>query len=191
MERQAYPFGRLLTFQRKNVANMPQWLLAARCEIVASNLRKIEKGETQPGVMLAVRLLAATGADVGECFRQLAEEMGLLALNDSQTGQAQGPIPDELLQRIEHIHDTMSSVPCPFGPLLKEVRVFYGVSQKIVAEKAEYHLRNMLEVEKGEREPGVMTALAMVAATGGDVGRLMKQLAEPALTKKTSLCKPK
>lgn len=143
MERQAYPFGRLLTFQRKNVANMPQWLLAARCEIVASNLRKIEKSETQPGVMLAVRLLAATGADVGECFKQLAEEVGLLALNDSQTGQAQESMPDELLHRIELIHDAMRSVPCPFGPLLKEVRVFYGVSQKIVAGKAGYHLQHI------------------------------------------------
>ena len=118
--------------------------------------------------MLAVRLLAATGADVGECFKQLAEEVGLLALNDSQTGQAQESMPDELLHRIELIHDAMRSVPCPFGPLLKEVRVFYGVSQKIVAGKAGYHLRNMLEVEKGEREPGVMTALAMVVATGCD-----------------------
>lgn len=176
MEKQAYPFGRLLTFQRKNVANMPQWLLAARCEIVASNLRKIEKGETQPGVMLAVRLLAATGADVGEYFRQLAEEEGLLALGDSQTGQAQEQMPCELFQRIEQIHKTMRSVPCPFGPLLKEVRVFYGVSQKNVAEKAGYHLRNMLEVEKGEREPGVMTALAMVAATGCDVGMFFERL---------------
>lgn len=169
MEKQAYPFGRLLTSQRKNVANMPQWLLAARCEIVASNLRRIENGETQPGVMLAVRLLAATGADVGECFRQLAEEEGLLALANTQEGLPQKQMPDELLHRIEQIHETMRTVPCPFGPLLKEVRVFYGVSQKTVAEKAGYHLRNMLEVEKGEREPGVMTALAMVTATGGDV----------------------
>lgn len=105
---------------REDVAKMSQWCFAARCEIPAPNLRKIEKGETQPGVMLAVRLLAATEADVGECFRQLAEEEGLIALADAQTKGNREHLPAELLQRIEQIHETMRSVLCPFGPLLKE-----------------------------------------------------------------------
>lgn len=169
MEKHFSSFGNLLASMRKNVAKMPQWRFAAKCEIAAPNLRKIEKGETQPGVMLAVRLLAATGADVGECFRQLAEEEELLALANGVSKLS----PEEaakLDSRLKELTETTNTVPCPFGLLFREVRTAYGISQKTVAEKANYNLRNMLEVENGRREPGVMTALAMVCATGCDVG---------------------
>ena len=147
--------------------DMPQWLLAAKCEIVATNLRKIELGQTQPGVMLAIRLLHAVGVDVGESLFRLAKQEQLIS--DGYPAKIPFKFTDE------NILAGQSDL-CPFGPLYKEVRLCTETSQKNAAEFAKYNLRNMLEVEAGRREPGVMTALSLVCATGCDISIFFDEL---------------
>jgi DNA-binding XRE family transcriptional regulator len=160
---------------------MPQWLLAARCEVVASNLRKIEKGVTQPGVMLAVRIIAALETNVGDVFRELAMKVGYISPEEqsiSRNDEAQIRINQEIIKTNFCGEDDS----CVFGPFLKSVRVKFNVSQQAIARFAKYHIRNILEVESGRREPGAMTALALVCATGCDVAWFFNQLAKLAYT---------
>lgn len=152
---------------------MPQWLLAARCEVVAANLRKIEKGVTQPSITLAVRLLMATGADVGSCMTVLAyDAFSTVAAPDKPllVTSCNKDVDDSFRSALVQCHEETCFTKHVFGRFLKEARTFYGVSQKKLAESANYHLRNMLEVESGRRDPSVMTALAMVFYTGCNVG---------------------
>lgn len=79
------------------------------------------------------------------------------------------------------------SVSCPFGALLRESRLAHGKSQKVVAESAGYTLRNLINVEKGTQEPGIMLALRLVIASGGApkefFQRLQKVMREHAARK--------
>ena len=64
-----------------------------------------------------------------------------------------------------------------FGPLLAQARLAVGMSQTAMAKSAGYNnLRNVNAVEKGQQEPGVMSALALVAATGVDIREFFDQL---------------
>ena len=148
-----------------------------RAEFNVTNLRKIEKGKVQPGVMLAVRLVAATGANVGEFFQKLAETEGMLLAPDKSSRSDTPSLQNQVDKGIQHDFG-LASVKCVFGPLFKETRVRYQVTQKLVAEKAQYNLRNILAVESGKQEPGVMTALAMVCAVGADIKAFFTQLRE-------------
>ena len=156
-----------MTDLRKQHPEMPQWLLAAKCEIVPANLRKIEKGVTQPGVMLAINLLRTLGENVGEVFAEIASKEGLLIAIGGESKDTIHTVEDLNSQSV--FTEQSEGSLCPFGPLFHAVRTMMNVSQQKVASYANYHPRNILEVEKGKREPGVMTALALVCATGCDV----------------------
>ena len=143
------------------------------CRVVPANLRKIERGETQPGIILAIRLVQALGEPVGLFFRNLAEQAGLPLFISQDGAEKNLRFPDGAYPDRE-----LSNPRALFGIWLKEARLAYGVSQRALAEKADYHLRNMLEVEAGRREPGVMTALSMVCATGCDIICFFDTLAE-------------
>ena len=160
-------FGQYIIALREN-AGLSQWQLSVLTEFNVTNLRKIEKGKTQPGVMLAVRLVAATGADVGEFFQYLAESEGLLQTLDGSPRSGSVLVQTPGGRKMPPGSDPASAKGI-FGQLFKEARVRSQVTQKVVAEKAQYNLRNLLEVEKEEQEPGVMTALAMVCAVGVDI----------------------
>lgn len=124
----------------------------------------------QPGVSMAIRLVAASGADVGNFFQKLAEDNALLTLPDVPGSRGMTCSESDF---IKGIHLPIEKLPkgtrSVFGAMFKEIRLHYGVTQKIVAEKAQYNLRNILNVESGNQEPGIMTALALVCATGMNV----------------------
>ena len=63
-----------------------------------------------------------------------------------------------------------------FAPLLAQARLAVGMSQTAMAKSAGYNLRNVNAVEKGQQEPGVTSALALVAATGVDIRDFFDQL---------------
>ena len=181
MEKKLCPFGAYLTDLRKQHSEMPQWLLAAKCEIVPANLRKIEKGVTQPGVMLAIRIVRTLGEDVGEVFAEIASKEGLLIAVGKECKGLEQPVKDLDIDSIVREHVTNNDCKCLFGPLFRAVRMKMNVSQQNVAHYADYHQRNILEVEKGKREPGVMTALALVCATGCDVSWFFNSLLKYSL----------
>mgnify|MGYP001136218128 CR=1 FL=1 len=60
--------------------------------------------------------------------------------------------------------------------MFKEVRLHHGVTQKTVAQIAGYNLRNLLNIESGKQEPGIMTALALICATGVSVDNLFDRI---------------
>lgn len=146
--------------------------ILAACNV--TSLRRIEKGLVQPGVSLAVRLVAATGESVGGFFQKLAEDSALLLPGAAACGATCGlecssEIGSENRPGGSSGNGDPPKAKAIFGPLFRKVRERHGVTQKAVAKAAQYNLRNLFNVESGSQEPGVMVALAMVCATGCDV----------------------
>ena len=156
-------FGPTLVERREKVG-MSQSRLSIVGAINATQLRTIEKGASQPGVGTAIRLVAALDDDVGVFFQALATSAGLpCAMQDGIFSSSE-----------RHLQDAWTNIDIPstksiFGPAFKTIRLHYAVTQKTVAEKAQYNLRNLLAVEAGRQDPGIMTALAMVCAVGANV----------------------
>ncbi|WP_165078489.1 MULTISPECIES: helix-turn-helix transcriptional regulator [unclassified Desulfovibrio] len=132
------------------------------------NLQRIEKGEQQPGVNLALRLLAAIGAEPGAFMQKLADEC-LPGLPHSLSPMGHVTISYEMPQ----MKEGQKSL---FGLFLVQARVAAAVSQTAMAKAAGYNLRNINGVESGRQDPGIMTALALVKATGADVGDFFNAL---------------
>ena len=80
------------------------------------------------------------------------------------------------MKSIEFEPFSTEGLRCVFGPLLSQARVQLGVSQREIAELTNYSARNIGKIEKGGQEPGVMTALMMVVATGCDVKAFFDKL---------------
>jgi|GEM_PF-3643100 len=158
---------------------MSQSRLSIAAAINATQLRTIEKGGSQPGVEVAVRLVATLGYSVGKFFQQLAEQGGLPVLPDTPGCKGMVEAENDYIQELHlPLEKSESKARSTFGLMFKEVRLHYGITQKIVAEKARYNLRNLLNVESGSQEPGIMTALAMVCATGADVEVFFEKLCQ-------------
>ncbi len=170
MQKFLCPFGPAFVKLRTDY-QLTQWHISATARYHVTNLSKLEKGMHQPGVMLALRLAIVTGGNVGEFFQQLWKRNVADMLRGRTAPQNAMPPIDMAALRAE-------GVRCPFGPLLLQVRLHNGVSQRSIAELSGYNLRNMGKVEKGQQEPGIMTALEMVAAAGGEVGAFFRILQE-------------
>lgn len=168
------PFGPFIVACRRR-AQVSQWDFAVATNINVTNLRKIEKGRTQPGILTAVFMVSALKLHPGPFFEILSRAgEGLTVLPsalDAILFSTPGPADDELL-RLE----IASGVRCIFGPLLKHVRSKAGVSQRRIAELCDLGLRGILRIESGEREPGVMNALKLVYYTGYSVARFFDSL---------------
>lgn len=159
MQKFICPFGAAFLQARVSKA-LSQWTVATRLNYHLRNIQRIEKGEQQPGIMLALRLVAAVDADVGDFFERLHRET--MGVEQRATIDAGGGF--EMC-----LPDRLPEVKCLFGPLFQTARLYGQVSQTAIAKRAGYSLRNINAVEKGQQEPGVMVALAMVGATGVDV----------------------
>ncbi len=184
-------------------ARMSRGISQSRLGILAAcnvtSLRKIEKGMVQPGVSTAIRLVAATGESVGAFFQKLAEDSALSSLHGTAApgSSCASPHEDDAAERTcdgtlmdrsgrkgragKNVCSVENGDPqkvkALFGPLFRKVRERHGVTQKAVANAAQYNLRNLFNVEAGSQEPGVMVALAMVCATGCDVRWFFSTLA--------------
>lgn len=140
-----------------------------RLQYHTRNIQRIEDGSRQPGVLLALRMVVAVGAEPGEFFETLFEE----SVGEALDGAASS------LKRISVTYQPLGAVEglkSIFGPLLAQARLAVGMSQTAMAKSAGYNLRNVNAVEKGQQEPGVMSALALVAATGVDIREFFDQL---------------
>lgn len=105
-------------------------------------------------------MLNAIEVNAGTILEQLARHEGL-SCGQEEENHANEP---EIIKWTSH--DKLKNIRCPFGILLRECRLAQGKSQKIVAENAGYTLRNLINVEKGMQEPGVMFALKLAIASG-------------------------
>ena len=148
------------------------WNLAIRVPYRQGNLQRIERGITEPRVGLAMRLLMAIGVDTGNFMLNLAINAGLrIDAGETRTRRTEGDGIENLLP--EHRQNAAY-----FGYLLRKTRLIYGQSQKNLAEEAGYTVRNLINVENGRQEPGIMTALKLVCATGCDVAWFFNELTE-------------
>lgn len=162
-----YFFGKLFR-EWRTAADISLWGLALKMSYHIRNLQRIEKGEQQPGVNLALRLLHAIGAEPGAFMQKLSHE--------SQ------PCLPQSLSAIEHV--TVSYIiphiqegqKSLFGLFLVQARVAGTVSQTAMAKAAGYNLRNINGVESGKQDPGIMTALALVRTTGVDIADFFNTL---------------
>ena len=133
------------------------------------NIQRIEGGLRQPGVLLALRMVAAVDADPGDFFETLFEESVGEALDGVLSPAQRVSVTYQPLGAVEGLKSI-------FGPLLAQARLAVGMSQTAMAKSAGYNLRNVNAVEKGQQEPGVMSALALVAATGVDIREFFDHL---------------
>ena len=141
-----------------------------RLQYHTRNIQRIEDGSRQPGVLLALRMVVAVDASPGDFFETLFEE----SVGEAPDGAAGAPP-----QRLSVTYQPLGAVEglkSIFGPLLAQARLAVGMSQTAMAKSAGYNLRNVNAVEKGQQEPGVMSALALVAATGVDIREFFDQL---------------
>lgn len=160
MEKTACLFGASFRREREK-KGLSFWDLVYRAAYYPANIKRIEEGRLQPGIHMAFRLLNAIGAEPGRFMAALACEHA-----------------DRLPQSLSGLNSVVVGYELPllregqkslFGPLLGQARLATAVSQTAMAKATGYNLRNMSVVEKGLQEPGVMTALALVMATGADV----------------------
>lgn len=157
MQKSTCLFGNLFRDWRV-AADISLWGLALKMRYHIRNLQRIEKGEQQPGVNLALRLLNAIGAEPGVFMKNLSDECQA-SLPPSLSPLGLVPISYEIPQ----IKDGPKSL---FGLFLVQARVAGAVSQTAMAKAAGYNLRNINSVEAGKQDPGIMTALALVKTTG-------------------------
>ena len=160
MEKIVCPFGQMFREQRK-AQGISIWTLALRLPYRQGNIQRIERGLHEPRIGLAIRMLSAIEVNAGTVLETLARQERLL---DGEEENVHFLEPDPVEWES---YDRLKAVKCPFGPLLRECRLEYGTSQRIVAETTGYTLRNLINVEKGAQEPGVMLALKLVIASGG------------------------
>lgn len=60
----------------------------------------------------------------------------------------------------------VKGLPTGFADALKRLREAGGISQRELAERAGLHTLGVAKLERGEREPGWSTVLALAAALG-------------------------
>lgn len=164
MEKKHCPFGHVFREQRV-IQGISLWNLALAIPYRQGNIQRIERGLHEPRLGLAMRMLSAIGVDAGLVLEELARAEGLLPGKEEPAGET-GPKPFHA--RMSDSEKSGDTEVHPFGGLLRECRLEHGKSQKLVAESAGYTLRNLINVEKGTQEPGVMLALRLVIASGGD-----------------------
>lgn len=170
-------FGPALAQARKQ-AGIAQSRLGMRVACNPANMKLIEEGVVQPGVVLAVRLVYLTGYGIMAFFDQLAQPVGY----EMASAHANDDDKSALQTMLTRIIDTNGTTPIApkamYGKLLREIRLANGITQMTVAKAANYNLRNILNVETKGQEPGIMTAIALVAATGCPVGIFFEVLSQ-------------
>lgn len=160
------PFGPLFATHRKR-REISLWQLCLRLHYHPRNVQRIENGQQEPRLGLALKMVAALGADMGAFFAELADSAGF--------GE-KGKNTQIVLQNVFDFAE-IQSIPRAFGLLLVEARRQNGYTQQNLADMTAFHLRNMTKIENGLQEPRVMTALHLVAATGCNVAHFFSVLA--------------
>lgn len=148
--------------------NLSQWDIALKIPYHIRNIQRIEQGVSQPGISLAFKLIQALNAQPGEFLSELATKYKAIFPTSIS------PLNQISISYI--LPDTQEIPKSLFGPLLLQARVASCISQTAMAKAAGYNLRNINAVERGKQEPGIITALSLVLATGVDVKEFFNTL---------------
>lgn len=167
MEKLTALFGKEFKLARQAL-KISQWKVVHKTGDYLANIQRIEKGLTQPGVSTAFRLLEALGLLPGDFLANLAAKY-----RDSLPASI-SPLPQtEIFYELPQVSEMSKSL---FGPFLRQARTAACISQTAMAKAASYNLRNINAVEKGTQTPGIMTAMALVLATGVDTREFFNRL---------------
>lgn len=159
MSKALCPFGPL--FRKKREARqISLWQVCLALQYHLRNIQRIEAGQHEPSVELALRMVMAINEAPGDFFCELANQLELLYFA-SPSARDSRLTPEQLL--------LIESNEASFGSLLKYVRLKHGLPQRALVEATGYNLRNLSNVENGRQNPGVITALRLVCASGCDV----------------------
>lgn len=155
-------FGQLIRLERER-KNIPLWKLAATIPFPQSNVNRIELGQTEPRIGLAMRILFALEVQAGDFMLNLAIQMKLLP--DKAVEGDRPELPFLGLENENLCRDTVTPASI-FGLMLKQARIANNKTQSQVAETAGYTTRSLILVEQGKQEPGLVSAMKLVVATG-------------------------
>ena len=117
------PFGPAFRREREQ-RKISQWTVSVRLQYHTRNIQRIEGGLRQPGVLLALRMVAAVDADPGKFFETLCQKIaserydGLLSPTKRVRVTYQPPEATEGLKSL-------------FGPLLVQARQAVGMQLEI------------------------------------------------------------
>lgn len=165
-------FGKLIREEREK-RQIPLWRFASSVPFPQSNIQRIESGKTEPRIGLAVRMVHALGADVGEFMTRLMEVQDFGA-SPNQVDEGNDPQRDMSVLSSENSL-VISGAPAEvFGLLIKEARMARGLTQAKLAEYADCTTRSLIEIEGGRQEPSLTTALRLVWAIGYDAAVFFK-----------------
>ncbi len=151
-------FGAFLREERRR-RGILLWKFAASIPFPQSNIQRMERGNAEPRVGLAVRMVNALGVNVGEFMAAFMLEQGWGA---SPVEQARAHSPDSPQLALS----ASGSPAAIFGFLLKQARLANNLNQMKIAEASGYTVRSLISVEKGRQEPIITNALRLVWATG-------------------------
>lgn len=159
-------FGPLIRLERLK-RGMKLWKFAAAVPFPLSNIQRIESGNTEPRIGVAMNMLAALNVKAGPFMEALAKAQNwpFYGLDDSSLTSKLPELAEELLWERRN---TIQSPKTEFGLFFKKVRLASGLTQTILAERADYTSRSLIAVENGRQEPKVMRALRLVSALGMD-----------------------
>jgi len=154
-------FGAFLREERKR-RGIPLWKFAASIPFPQSNIQRMERGNAEPRVGLAVRMVNGLGANAGEFMTAFILEQGW--------GASPFELPPEYspdtLKMALLAENTSGSPAVIFGSLLKQARLANNLNQTKIAETSGYTVRSLISVEMGRQEPMLTNALRLVWATG-------------------------
>lgn len=143
--------------------NLPLWKFAAAIPFPQSNISRIEQGLTEPRIGLVMQMLNVLDLDTGAFMRNLTSQMELSAAESPAMDRPDLPFSELATEMSDGRAVSPAAI---FGILLKNARVACHKTQLQVAEAADYTTRSLISVEKGRQEPGLTSALRLVAATG-------------------------
>lgn len=164
--RESSLFGVMLRQERLK-RGLKLWKFAAMVPFPLSNIQRIEAGDTEPRIDVAMRMLAALNVKAGHFMRALAAQQDWTAHErpDESILKMMPELAADLLQekRLE-----IQSSKTLFGLYLRKVRLACELTQAALAERANYTVRSLIAVENGRQEPMVIRALRLVSAMGMD-----------------------
>lgn len=159
-------FGAFLREERRR-RGILLWKFAASIPFPQSNIQRMERGNAEPRVGLAVRMVNALGVNVGEFMAAFMLEQGWGA-SPVEQARAHSPGSPQLALSAENMSTISGSPAAVFGFLLKQTRLANNLNQMKLAETSGYTVRSLISVEKGRQEPIITNALRLVWATGCD-----------------------
>ena len=140
-------FGSLFQAVRSQTT-LSQWEISVRAGTHLSNVNQVEAGNQEPNVIIAVKMLLATNADIQSFFTSLSPHLFQSIKSSELPVLSQNEFKKKLNSALLPSDETKI-----FGILLYECRAATNLSQNCVSSIAKYDHRSLQRVEKAYKFP--------------------------------------